>query len=92
MSETPEMPAPSAPPRRPGRPHAALAVTAAIVVVAVVAGVYGMAHLRGNPDAAACAEAVKTASRLAPLAHGEVAALAAARTPFRVPDVSFKDA
>jgi thiol-disulfide isomerase/thioredoxin len=33
-----------------------------------------------------------TAARIAPLVHGEVAALAVARTPFRVPDVTFKDA
>jgi thiol-disulfide isomerase/thioredoxin len=92
MSETPEMSAPSALPRRPKRLNAALGIAAALFIVAALAGVYGMAHLRGNPDAAACAEAVKTASRIAPLAHGEVAALAPAHTPFRVPNLSFKDA
>ena len=30
--------------------------------------------------------------RIAPLVHGEVAALAVAQTPFRVPDLAFKDA
>jgi thiol-disulfide isomerase/thioredoxin len=69
-----------------------LSAVAAIAVVAVLAGVYGIGRLRSNPDAAACAPAVKTAGRIAPLAHGEVAALTVARTPFRVPDLAFKDA
>ena len=60
--------------------------------MAVLAGVYGMGRLRSNPAAAACAPAVAAASRIAPLAHGEVAALTVARTPFRVPDLTFKDA
>jgi thiol-disulfide isomerase/thioredoxin len=60
--------------------------------LAVLAGVYGIARLRGNPTDAACAAAVKTAARIAPLAHGEVAALQVAQKPFRVPDLAFKDA
>jgi thiol-disulfide isomerase/thioredoxin len=63
----------------------------AIAIVAVLAGVYGIGRLRSNPAAAACAPAVETANRIAPLARGEVAALAVARTPFLVPDLSFKD-
>ncbi len=35
---------------------------------------------------------MQTASRIAPLVHGEVAALALAQTPFRVPDLAFRDA
>jgi thiol-disulfide isomerase/thioredoxin len=69
-----------------------ISVAAAIAVVAVLAGVYGIGRLRSNPDAAACAPAVKTAGAIAPLAHGEVAALTVAHTPFRVPDIAFKDA
>jgi len=69
----------------------AAAAFCAIAVVAVLAGVYGIGHLRSNPAAAACAPAVETASRIAPLARGEVAALAVARTPFLVPDLAFKD-
>jgi thiol-disulfide isomerase/thioredoxin len=63
-----------------------------IVVIAALAAVYGMGRLRSNPAAAACAPAVETASRIAPLAHGEVAALAVTHTPFLVPDLTFKDA
>jgi thiol-disulfide isomerase/thioredoxin len=69
-----------------------ISVAAAIGVVAVLAGVYGMERLRSNPAASACEPAVAAAGRLAPLARGEVAALAVAHTPFRVPNVAFKDA
>lgn len=69
----------------------AAAAFCAIAVVAVLAGVYGIGHLRSNPAAAACAPAVETASRIAPLARGEVAALAVAHTPFLLPDLAFKD-
>jgi thiol-disulfide isomerase/thioredoxin len=83
---------PSVPPRRALGRYRALSLVAAIVILAVLAGVYGIEHLRSNPGASACAPAVKTAGRIAPLARGEVAALTVARTPFRVPDLAFKDA
>ena len=60
--------------------------------LAVLAGVYGIGRLRGNPGDAACQPAVNIASRIAPLAQGEVAAFAVAQKPFRVPNVAFKDA
>jgi thiol-disulfide isomerase/thioredoxin len=69
-----------------------VSVAAALIILAVLAGVYGMEHLRSNPAAAACEPAVRIAARIAPLARGEVAAVAVAHTPFRVPDLSFKDA
>jgi thiol-disulfide isomerase/thioredoxin len=69
-----------------------LGIAAAVAIVAVVAGVYGIDRLRSNPGDAACEPAVATASKLAPLIHGEVAALSAAQTAFRVPDLAFKDA
>lgn len=61
-------------------------------VLAVLAGIYGIGRLRRNPGDAACAGAVNTAARIKPLVHGEVAALTVAKTPFRVPDLAFKDA
>jgi thiol-disulfide isomerase/thioredoxin len=82
----------SAPPRHSSGRYRVLSIAAAIAILAVLAGVYGMEHLRSNPAASGCEPAVKTAGRIAPLAHGEVAALAMARTPFRVPDLTFKDA
>ena len=60
--------------------------------LAVLAGVYGIGRLRGNPGDAACQPAVQIAARLAPLVHGEVAALSMAHTGFLVPDLAFKDA
>ena len=65
---------------------------AALIILIVLAGVYWIAHLPSNPADAACQSAVNTAKRIAPLVRGEVAALAVAQTPFRVPDLSFKDA
>ena len=69
-----------------------LAMLALCAAVAVVAGIYGIGRLRSNPADAACRQAVETAARIAPLAHGEIAALAMAQTPFHVPPLGFKDA
>jgi thiol-disulfide isomerase/thioredoxin len=82
----------SVPPRHTLRRYQALSIATALTILAVLAGVYGMERLRSNPAAAGCAPAVKTASLIAPLARGEVAALAVAHAPFRVPDLAFKDA
>src|SRR5260221_7447296 len=57
------------------------------------AGLYGIGGLRrstaGDP---ACRGAVDLARRLAPLAHGEVAAVAMATPPLRLPDLALEDA
>jgi thiol-disulfide isomerase/thioredoxin len=57
------------------------------------AGVYGIGGLKrstaGDP---ACRGAVDLARKLAPLAHGEVAALTMATAPLRLPDLTFEDA
>src|SRR5712672_4476535 len=57
------------------------------------AGVYGIGGLKrstaGDP---ACRGAVDLARRIAPLAHGEVAALTMATAPLRLPDLAFEDA
>jgi len=71
--------------------HRQIGAAVALLALAVIAGVYGIGHLRSNPADAACRQAVETASRIAPFVHGEVAALALARTPFRMPDLAFKD-
>jgi thiol-disulfide isomerase/thioredoxin len=68
------------------------AIVAACAALAVLAGIYGIGRLRSNPADAACQPAVNIANRLAPLAKGEVAAFGVAQTPFRVPNVAFKDA
>lgn len=69
-----------------------LVMVALCAAVAIVAGVYGIGRLRGNPANSACRGAVETATRITPLVHGQVAALAVAQTPFRVPGLAFKDA
>jgi thiol-disulfide isomerase/thioredoxin len=69
-------------------------VIGAVVVGAVIgfAGIYGMGGLKrttaGDP---ACRAAVATAQRIAPLAHGEVAALTMATAPLQLPDLAFED-
>src|SRR6266576_7144441 len=86
-------------PERPS-PHAAAMRRIPITVGAVLigaaigfAGVYGIGGLKrstaGDP---ACRGAVDAARRLAPLAHGEMAALTMATAPLRLPDLAFEDA
>jgi thiol-disulfide isomerase/thioredoxin len=69
-----------------------VSAAAALAILIALAGIYGIAHRPSNPADAACAGAVNTGKRIAPLVRGEVAALAVAQTPFRVPDLAFKDA
>jgi thiol-disulfide isomerase/thioredoxin len=78
-------------PRDPIHRRRLIGVAAALLALAVMAGVYGIGHLRSKPADAACRQAVETASRIAPLVGGEVAALALARTPFNMPSLAFKD-
>jgi thiol-disulfide isomerase/thioredoxin len=71
-----------------------LAIGAVVIGAAIgFAGVHGIGGLTrtatGDP---ACRPAVDLASKLAPLAHGEVAALTMATTPLRLPDLAFEDA
>src|SRR6266404_4625555 len=86
-------------PERPA-PHLAAMRRIPITIGAVLigaaigfAGVYGIGGLKrstaGDP---ACRGAVDLARRLAPLAHGDVAALAMATAPLRLPDLAFEDA
>jgi thiol-disulfide isomerase/thioredoxin len=57
---------------------------------AAIYGVRGLARdAAGDP---ACRPAVDVARKIAPLAHGEVAALTMATTPLRLPDLAFQDA
>src|ERR1700676_311048 len=68
---------------------------AAVVVGAAIgfAGVYGIGGLRRNASGdPACRGAVDLARKIAPLAHGEVAALTMATVPLRLPDLAFRDA
>jgi thiol-disulfide isomerase/thioredoxin len=69
-----------------------LAVGAVVVGAAMgFAGIYGFGA-RGPAGDPACRGAVDIARKLAPLAHGEVAALTMAAAPLRLPDLAFEDA
>jgi thiol-disulfide isomerase/thioredoxin len=69
-------------------------VIATVVVGGLVgfAALYGLGLKRGPAGDPACRAAVDTAQRIAPLAHGEVAALAMATAPLKLPDLAFEDA
>ena len=86
----PELPSP--------RPAAMRRIPYAIVAVLIgavigFAGLYGIGGLKRNAAGdSACRPAVDLARKLAPLAHGEVAALTMATVPLRLPDLTFEDA
>jgi len=63
-----------------------------IVVLAIAGAVYGITGLKRNAGDAACRPAMATAARLAPLAHGEVAAVQVAEEPRLLPVLAFTDA
>jgi thiol-disulfide isomerase/thioredoxin len=70
-------------------------VLGAVAIGAAIgfAGVYGIGGLKRNaPSDPACRPAVDLARRIAPLAHGEVAALTMATAPLKLPDLEFSDA
>ena len=86
-------------PERPSLPPAAMRripiTIGAVLIGAAIgfAGVYGIGGLkRGAAGDPGCRGAVDLARRLAPLAHGEVAALTMATVPLRLPDLAFEDA
>jgi thiol-disulfide isomerase/thioredoxin len=95
MPETPTTPepAPSPAPAATRRiPYAIGAVLSGAVIG--FAGVYGIGGLKRNATAAdaTCRPAVDLSRKLAPLAHGEVAALTMATSPLKLPDLTFADA
>ncbi len=86
----PELPSP-----RPAAMRRIPFAMGAVLIGAVIgfAGVYGIGGLKRNAAGdSACRPAVDLARKLAPLAHGEVAALTMATAPLRLPDLVFEDA
>jgi thiol-disulfide isomerase/thioredoxin len=71
-----------------------VAIGAVLIGAAIgFAGVYGIGGLKRNAAGdPACRPAVALAQKLAPLAHGEVAALTMATVPLRLPDLAFEEA
>jgi thiol-disulfide isomerase/thioredoxin len=58
-----------------------------------LAGFYGLGGFKRGPAGdTACMAAVDLAKKIAPLAHGEVAAVTMASAPLRLPDLTFEDA
>ena len=89
-NDMPESPSPA-----PGPTRRIPAVVGAVLVGAAIgfAGVYGLGGLKRNAGGDLdCAGAVALAQKIAPLAHGEVAALTMATAPLRLPDLAFVDA
>ena len=86
---------PETPSPRPAATRRIPIVIGAVLIGAVIgyAGVYGLGgpgrNTGGDP---ACRPAVALSEKLAPLAHGEVAALTMATTPLKLPDLAFDDA
>ena len=86
---------PDTPPPRPAA-KSRIPLAAGVVVagaLAVFAGVYAIGSFKRAPSGeSACSGAVELARKIAPLAHGEVAALTMATSPLRLPDLAFEDA
>src|SRR5256885_8719312 len=86
---------PEMPPSRPVTPRRIPIAIGAVVAVGVIGlgAFYGLGGFkRGTGGDPSCAGAVELARRIAPLAHGEVAALTMATSPLRLPDLAFEDA
>jgi thiol-disulfide isomerase/thioredoxin len=89
-NDMPEHPSP-----RPAATRRIPLVIGAVLIGAVIgfAGIYGIGRLKRNASGdSACRPAVALSSKLAPLAHGEVAALTMAEAPLRLPNLAFEDA
>jgi thiol-disulfide isomerase/thioredoxin len=84
----------TAPERSSAKKRLALIAAGAVAGLVVgLAGVYGIATLRRNAGGdPACRPAVELARKIAPLAHGEVAAINVAKSPLKLPDLIFLDA
>jgi thiol-disulfide isomerase/thioredoxin len=78
----------------PERQHRRRGVAAILLLAAggaLAAAVYGIGTQWRNAPEAACRPAVELAQRIAPLVRGEVAALALAERPLRLPNLTFND-
>ena len=85
----PEMPSP----RPAATRRIPLAIGAVVAVGVIGLGVfYALGGFKRGSGDLSCTGAVELARRIAPLAHGEVAALTMATAPLRLPDLAFEDA
>ena len=67
-------------------------IAVAAVLIGGIAGYLGIHGFSGPGGDPTCRAAIATAKRIAPLAHGEVAALTMASAPLKLPDLVFEDA
>ena len=69
-------------------------VIGAVVIGGLIgyAGMVGFGGMKASGGDPTCRAAVDTARKIAPLAHGEVAALTMATKPLKLPDLAFEDA
>src|SRR5271168_1416568 len=93
-NDMPEQPTPAPTASRRIGSRIPLAIGAVVIGAAIgFAAIYGLGGLAGNAAGdPACRPAVEMARKIAPLAHGEVAALTMAKAPLRLPDLAFQDA
>jgi thiol-disulfide isomerase/thioredoxin len=83
------------PPSRPAATRRIPLAIGAVLVGTVIGfvGIHGIGGLRRDSAGdTTCRSAVALSHKLAPLAHGEVAALTMATTPLKLPDLAFEDA
>jgi thiol-disulfide isomerase/thioredoxin len=68
-------------------------VIGAVVIGGLIgyAGMVGFGGMKASGGDPTCRAAVDTARKIAPLAHGEVAALTMATKPLKLPDLAFED-
>jgi thiol-disulfide isomerase/thioredoxin len=76
--------------RTPRARKLVLASCVGLLAAVGLAAVYGIGAFGRNPAAAECRQAAEIAKRVAPFAHGEVAAVTAASKPAQLPDLKFQ--
>ena len=79
-------------PATPSRWRSVRPILIAVAALAVLAAIYGIMTSLRNPANTACGPALATAQRIAPLAHGEVAAVQVASEARALPPLAFTDA
>ena len=80
------------PPPRAAARRIPLVIGGVLIGVGIGFAIVTYGGLNRQTGDAACRPAVELARKIAPLAHGEVAALTMATAPLRLPDLTFDDA
>jgi thiol-disulfide isomerase/thioredoxin len=83
---------PTPPKRSPGRRTALILAGVLAGLVVGLAGVYGIGSLSRNAGDPACRPALALAKQVESYTRGEVAAVNVAKSPLKIPDLTFHDA